>query len=257
MWNCLEPFSTCLRYSKVAKGYVEVPQPYINEQYNDKMGGVDLVDNSEKNYAIVTRTKKWYWPLVAWFLNIIMVQAWRLYRAHKKQEALLVQERDNEELEAWEKVMQESGVYSKAEISARKKEKKKDHKKRRNEEKKHSEMPLLEFIRQVVEITVSKHTESKQPIITQREATEQLGPVAAAGISGTGRLSTFALETIRYDSGRHLPKLTKVKGVCKECKLTYNIEKRSLFRCVRCKVALHPECFYNFHTPLEEREEDD
>jgi hypothetical protein len=51
----LEPMGSCQRYSKQAKGYVAVPQPNINTQYNRCMGGVDLVDNAEKNYAITTR----------------------------------------------------------------------------------------------------------------------------------------------------------------------------------------------------------
>lgn len=55
--NCdaAEPFGTCQRYSKKEKRYLAVPQPSLNQAYNESMGGVDLVDNSEKNYAIVTR----------------------------------------------------------------------------------------------------------------------------------------------------------------------------------------------------------
>ncbi|QQP53338.1 PiggyBac transposable elementderived protein 3like, partial [Caligus rogercresseyi] len=29
---------------------------------------------------ITSRTKKWHWALYNWFLNVQMVQAWRLYR---------------------------------------------------------------------------------------------------------------------------------------------------------------------------------
>lgn len=31
-------------------------------------------------FAFLFRVKKWYWTIYAWFLNICMVQAWRLYR---------------------------------------------------------------------------------------------------------------------------------------------------------------------------------
>jgi hypothetical protein len=51
----VEPMGSCQRYNRQAKGYVAIPQPNINTQYNQCMGGVDLVDNAEKNYAITTR----------------------------------------------------------------------------------------------------------------------------------------------------------------------------------------------------------
>lgn len=49
------PMGTCQRYSKREKKYIAVPQPNINQRYNKSMGGVDLLDNAEKNYAITTR----------------------------------------------------------------------------------------------------------------------------------------------------------------------------------------------------------
>lgn len=53
--NSMEPFGQCQRYSSKERQYMPFPQPNINQCYNKHMGGVDLVDNSEKNYAIVTR----------------------------------------------------------------------------------------------------------------------------------------------------------------------------------------------------------
>ncbi len=55
--NCddIEPMGQCQRYSQKEKKYVGLPQPAMNTNYNKSMGGVDLVDNSEKNYAITTR----------------------------------------------------------------------------------------------------------------------------------------------------------------------------------------------------------
>lgn len=81
----------CQRYSRKDKAYMPVPQPTMNQNYNKYMGGVDLIDNSIKNYAISTRVRKWYWCLYTWFLNVCMVQAWRLYRAHKKEQHRLAQ----------------------------------------------------------------------------------------------------------------------------------------------------------------------
>lgn len=89
--NSVELNGQCQRYSRKDKAYIAVPQPSLNQQYNKFMGGVDLLDNSIKNYAIATRVRKWYWCLYIWFLNVSMVQAWRLYRAHKKEQHRLVQ----------------------------------------------------------------------------------------------------------------------------------------------------------------------
>jgi len=60
--------------------------------------------------------------------------------------------------------------------------------------------------------------------------------------------SSASLEQIRFDNGRHLIKFTKLRGVCRECK------KRTQFRCHRCNVALHPECFMSFHVPEDGQE---
>lgn len=254
----LEPFSACQRYSKADKGYIDIPQPSINAKYNENMGGVDLVDNSEKNYAITARCKKWYWSIYAWFLNIIMVQAWRLFRAHKRQQHKLVQEKEKEDDEVWERRMDrmEDSVYSKTEINSMRKVREKEKKQRRAEERKTGDIPLLEFTRQVVEVTFKKHAVPRDtPIISQRQASAQLGPVAFDLTTG-GKLTATTLETVRYDSGRHLPMKTTIQGVCKECTNSKTVkQKRSFFRCTRCNVALHAECFLPFHVPENEREE--
>ncbi len=33
--------------------------------------------------------KKWYWAIYTWFLCVSMVQAWRLYRLHKREQFML------------------------------------------------------------------------------------------------------------------------------------------------------------------------
>ncbi len=126
----MEPLKECRRYSKQDKGYIPIPQPQINFAYNQSMGGVDLVDNSEKNYAITSRVKKWYWALYTWFLNIAMVQAWRLYRAHmakQHRKAIMEEKMQDEE---FEKEMAE-GDYTKVTIDRRRKEREKQSKQRR------------------------------------------------------------------------------------------------------------------------------
>jgi hypothetical protein len=126
---------------------------------------------------------------------------------------------------------------TKASIDKEKKDREQSRKKWRSEEKKKEEISLLEFTRQVVELTIQKHgAEKDRAINSQKEASAMLSP--------------GALKDVRYDSGRHLPRLTNIKGVCKNCKEQTGQEKRTLFRCDRCKVALHAECFLGFHTSI-------
>jgi len=152
-----------------------------------------------------------------------------------------------EQEEAWESWMVERGTHTKAEINSLKKVREKERKTRLASHKKEADIPLLEFTRQVVEMTMRVHADGKKAgaISSQQVASEKLGPLPGK-VTPTGKLSAAVLETVRFDSGRHLPKKTEITGVCKVCK------SRSLFRCIRCNVALHPECFIPFHVPAEE-----
>ena len=216
--DSVEPMGTCQRYSQKEKGYVAVHQPKLNHEYNTNMGGVDLLDNGEKNYAITARIKKWYWCLYAWFLNVSMVQAWRLYRAHMPRMFRLLEEAELEAIR-----MEED--------REERKEMEENWKKRRVTEKRKAEIPLLEFTRQVVDTLFMRHSDPHTTIVPQQNVV----------------LSSSTLEEARFDSGRHLVRIFDVRGVCKECKA------RTKYRCIRCNVALHPDvCFYKFHTPEEE-----
>lgn len=131
---------------------------------------------------------------------------------------------------SWEKQMEESG-HSRRLIDMESKERDKARKRRRMEEKKKEELPLLEFIRQVVELTMKEYSRD------QDDTTRRMVTIRAS-------LTATALDVVRYDGGAHLIKLSDIVGVCKHCK------KRSRFRCVCCKVALHAECFFDFHTTV-------
>ena len=179
------------------------------------------------------RVKKWYWCIYTWFLNACVVQAWRLYRAHHQKQYTLQLEAEEEEDAMWEEDML-NGSFLKATVDEKRRERKQEKKRRRAEVKKLIEMPLLEFTRQVVDMLFVTHTDKEKQGVSM----------------ATGRLAQPTLGQVRYDTGRHLIRMTKRRGVCKEC------HKRTTFRCIRCNVALHPdECFYKFHVPEEEREE--
>lgn len=110
-------------------------------------------------------------------------------------------------------------------------ERDREKKRRRTAERKMEEISLLNFTRQVVEMTIQRHSSTNT--ISYREVVPSV--------------SNVAREEVRLQPSSHLIKLTQLRGVCKKCK------KRSQFRCDSCDVALHPECFYSYHKPEEEK----
>jgi len=44
------------------------------------MGGVDRLDKNIAQYRIGIRSRKWYWPIIAYLLQTAMHNAWILYR---------------------------------------------------------------------------------------------------------------------------------------------------------------------------------
>ncbi len=165
----VEPMQNVTRYHATEKGHKQVPCPRLVTEYNKHMGGVDLLDSREKNYAITVRVKKWYWAACTWFLTVSMVQAWRLSRIHKKQEHQLAREEDNREMEAWEERMaereergEEDRRRQKAKVDSEMLSRDKINSEKNRERKKIKEIPLLDFIRQVVESIVVANSTTSQ-----------------------------------------------------------------------------------------------
>ncbi|MPC61742.1 hypothetical protein E2C01_055817 [Portunus trituberculatus] len=91
--------------------------------------------------------------------------------------------------------------------------------------KDNEKMPLLSFIRSCVEMTIMLHGASNTSCIHTLTA-----------------LSPSTLADVRRDSGNHIViKTPEKKNVCKHCK------SRTLYRCRRCNVGLHPDCFEAYH----------
>lgn len=216
-----DPVGTCQRFAGHGKGYASFPCPKMILDYNDSMGGVDLLNQSAKNYAISPRVRKWYWCIYVWFLNVMMVQAWRLYRHTMKQRHMLVREEEKVE----DQELEGSDQPNTAKVND-KRVLEEARRKKRKQEKKVEELSLLDFTRDCVEMLLMRHGEPRSQ------------PAKAA----RGSLSTKA--AIRFDKNiQHLVVLTKISGVCQECK------GRGVYRCEACNVALHPACFKAYHTP--------
>nr|CAI5836746.1 unnamed protein product [Callosobruchus analis] len=61
--NCfgLHPTKTARRYSAAEKKYILVEMPHAIQQYNNHMGGTDLMDRNISNYRPQLRNNKWWW----------------------------------------------------------------------------------------------------------------------------------------------------------------------------------------------------
>jgi len=80
--NChgVEPVGTAQRWSCAEKTRISISQPYLIGQYNRNMGGVDRMDQNISAYRITIRSRKWWWPLFSYLLQVGMQNAWLLYR---------------------------------------------------------------------------------------------------------------------------------------------------------------------------------
>lgn len=81
--NChgVEPVSQVKRYSVEQKKHILVQRPAVIAEYNKHMGGVDKMDENVGRYRIAIRSKKWYWPILTWFIDISVQNAWHLRRS--------------------------------------------------------------------------------------------------------------------------------------------------------------------------------
>lgn len=76
----MEPAGSAKRWSTAEKRRIEIPQPYLIGQYNKNMGGVDRMDQNIATYRISIRSRKWWWPLFAYMVDVAMQNAWLIYR---------------------------------------------------------------------------------------------------------------------------------------------------------------------------------
>lgn len=78
-YSKIEPLASTKRFSMKEKKQVNIPVPRLINEYNSYMGGVDLLDKQVSLYRTRIRSKKWWWPLFTQFLDVSVVNTWRLY----------------------------------------------------------------------------------------------------------------------------------------------------------------------------------
>ena len=76
----IHPMTTVLRFDSKNKRVIEIQCPDIVKKYNKSMGGVDLADQLISLYKIPLRSKKYYMRLVFHMIDMVIVNAWLLYR---------------------------------------------------------------------------------------------------------------------------------------------------------------------------------
>ena len=62
---------------------VQVSQPRLINQYNKDMGGVDPADQNISCYRISIRSRKWWWSLFAWTIDMVVQYGWLSYQQFK------------------------------------------------------------------------------------------------------------------------------------------------------------------------------
>lgn len=77
-----EPMSKVTRYDKKQKKKIEVPCPAVVQEYNQKMGGVDLTDCLTALYKYSLKSRRWYVYISYHSVCASVVTACLLYRRH-------------------------------------------------------------------------------------------------------------------------------------------------------------------------------
>lgn len=69
--------------SQSEKKIIHVPRPNAIGKYNSSMGGTDLMDQNVARHRISIRSKKWWWCLYTWMIDISIHNAWYVYNRGK------------------------------------------------------------------------------------------------------------------------------------------------------------------------------
>ena len=84
-----EPIQKAKRWDRKEKNEVSVDMPYVVHKYNTSMGGTDRQDQNVNKYRISIRTKKWWWSLFSWRIDVTIQNAWLLLCASHRRWSLL------------------------------------------------------------------------------------------------------------------------------------------------------------------------
>ncbi|XP_049813849.1 piggyBac transposable element-derived protein 3-like [Schistocerca nitens] len=80
----VQPLHSVARFSREQKKRISVPQPNLLHSYNTHMGGIDRADQNVSLYRCSIRGKKWYFPIIAHFIDVSDQNAWDLYKHNEE-----------------------------------------------------------------------------------------------------------------------------------------------------------------------------
>lgn len=78
----IEPQGIVKRYNKDLKKKSNIPAPAVVLQYNQHMGGVDKSNGLVGLYRTPSKSRRWYFPIFGYILDVCVVNSWLLYRYH-------------------------------------------------------------------------------------------------------------------------------------------------------------------------------
>ena len=74
-----QPIQQAKRYYHREKRRVNIEQQNIINQYNMSMGGVDRMDQNISVYMINLPTKKWWWSLFRFVVDVVVNNAYQIH----------------------------------------------------------------------------------------------------------------------------------------------------------------------------------
>ena len=76
----VNPIKKSQLYSKTGKKRVEIIQSNVVAECNFGMGGVDCFHQNIAAYTITQRSKKWWWPVFRFCVDLAVQNAYQIYR---------------------------------------------------------------------------------------------------------------------------------------------------------------------------------
>ncbi|KAG5878747.1 hypothetical protein JTB14_023343 [Gonioctena quinquepunctata] len=70
-----------VRENRIPKNYPMSDKKTLTKKERvNIMGGTDLMDENLSRYRIGIRSKKWWWPIFTWFVDVTVTNAWQIHR---------------------------------------------------------------------------------------------------------------------------------------------------------------------------------
>lgn len=80
------PVTKVNRFDRITKGKIDITCPFIVQENNKHMGGVDLMDSFLGRNHITMRSKKWYLRIFFFHLfDLSIVNSWIVYKKNSQE----------------------------------------------------------------------------------------------------------------------------------------------------------------------------